>query len=207
MPNCKFDRMIECTNCKSRNIKKIDIYEYHDIFECQDCGVFTFKKQDECCRNPNKIYVFDYYNHIPKFIRLQCKNCGGCLTMTDSFPFDKYSELVTGEFSKDRFNEWKKAKQSDGNSINEISRYIRFSKTTFYRYSIHLQSKHWRILTRQTLDRDSWTCQFCKKAKATEVHHLTYKNLGNESLDELISCCKACHESIHDKSTVPQKNS
>lgn len=187
-----------CRNCNSPNIKVVATYKYHDIFECSDCKNWTRRKIDGCCRNPDEVYVFEYDDSKPKFIRLQCNNCGGCLNMTKPFPFANYSKNVIGEFSKLRFQDWKYEREIESKQIFEISQYIKLTNTTFYKYNFYLLSSEWRILREAILIRDKYICQFCKQAEATEVHHLTYENLGNESPNELISTCNICHLKKHD---------
>lgn len=189
--------MIKCIHCNFENTATLSCYKYHDILECQDCKNWTKNKIETCCRNPDEIYVFEYDEHKPRFIRLQCNNCGGCLTMTKPFPFAEYSNKVEGEFSKLRFQEWKQARQTEGKQIGEIAQYIKFTNTTFYKYNIYLQSYEWKILREEVLNRDNHRCQYCNQAKATEIHHLTYEHLGNELLNELISYCSACHLKVH----------
>jgi len=199
--------MVCCKHCYSEDVKVITSYKYYDIYECQDCGSWTYNIIETCCRDPHEIYVFEYDDHKPKFIRLQCVNCGGCLTMTKPFPFAEYSMIVEGEFSKERFKEWKSDKQAERNLIFNIAQHIKFTKTTFYRYNIYLLSQKWKALRREALTRDGYICQYCKETEATEVHHLSYNNLENESLDELISYCGDCHKKVHDKvKTVPTNN-
>jgi len=44
--------------------------------------------------------------------------------------------------------------------------------------------------------RDNHMCQYCG-GEATEVHHLTYENIGNEPLEDLIAICRLCHKDQH----------
>ena len=59
-------------------------------------------------------------------------------------------------------------------------------------------SKRSQILRKQTLERDSFTCQKCKiddkTGKILEVHHIIplYKD-GKDSLNNTITLCKDCH--------------
>jgi hypothetical protein len=40
-------------------------------------------------------------------------------------------------------------------------------------------------------------CAWCKTITwRTQLHHRTYKNLGNESSDDLIELCLYCHETV-----------
>jgi 5-methylcytosine-specific restriction endonuclease McrA len=34
------------------------------------------------------------------------------------------------------------------------------------------------------------------QSRATQVHHLTYRHLGNEPLFELMAICRDCHEQL-----------
>src|SRR5688572_14858895 len=64
-------------------------------------------------------------------------------------------------------------------------------------YREYLHSSQWAEKRASILNRDSYTCQYCNTAPAEQVHHLSYRNLGNESDFELIAVCIPCHEIIH----------
>lgn len=190
MKNCKF--------CGSENIVRTE-YDFHDAYKCNACNKAFFEKTTECCRNPCEIYVFEFHNNIPKCVRIQCYNCGGCLTMTKPLSKSKFGEKTKGEFSKERYLEWKSKRQSEGNEIYNFTSYINLANSNFYAHRTHLHSEYWKNIRQLVLERDKGICQSCKTEKAKEVHHLTYKNLGNETIDELISYCRACHEKAHGK--------
>jgi hypothetical protein len=61
----------------------------------------------------------------------------------------------------------------------------------------YLQSPLWQSKRELILRRDNYTCQRCQSATATDVHHITYHNLGNEYNFELVSVCRRCHDIIH----------
>ena len=65
------------------------------------------------------------------------------------------------------------------------------------RYIDHLKSDAWREIRRKVLKRAKNICEGCATADATQVHHLTYKNLGRELLWELVAVCDRCHETAH----------
>ena len=158
-----------------------------------------FEKIADCCRNSSERYVDDFHNNVPKFIRIQCDNCGGCLNMTKSLKRAEFGEKTKGEFSKERFLEWKLERQSERSEIYNFTEYINYTKSNHYLHRTHLRSEYWKNIRQLVLDRDKGICQSCKTEKAKDVHHLTYKNLGNETIDELISYCRACHEKAHGK--------
>jgi hypothetical protein len=66
-------------------------------------------------------------------------------------------------------------------------------KVTYLRY---LRSDEWREKRRLVLERDGYRCQLWLQHVATEVHHKSYAHLGHESLEDLISLCRACHKAI-----------
>ncbi len=58
----------------------------------------------------------------------------------------------------------------------------------------------WRKIRKLALDRDNYTCQLCKGAKATQVHHIVPRKLVKvHNLHNLISLCKLCHELTYQK--------
>ncbi|MFN3528594.1 MAG: HNH endonuclease [Bacteroidia bacterium] len=128
-------------------------------------------------------------------------NCFGCLNMTKPLPFKMYADKVRGEsiFLQKEFDDWKVAKNLEANEIYEVEKHLKFKTSNAYFYLSHLQSNYWRSIRLQVLERDEWLCQSCKQTKAIDVHHLTYKNLGNEELNDLISYCRPCHDEVHNK--------
>jgi 5-methylcytosine-specific restriction endonuclease McrA len=63
-------------------------------------------------------------------------------------------------------------------------------------YANYMLSSQWKARCFDVLQRDKYLCQACFKHKATQVHHLTYKRVGKERLEDLISVCKRCHNII-----------
>ena len=63
-------------------------------------------------------------------------------------------------------------------------------------YNSYLESPEWQQRRDLVLKRDNYLCQACLKARATQVHHTTYKHVGHEPLFELVSVCAPCHDAI-----------
>jgi hypothetical protein len=192
---------MECKHCKSQNGRKITSYKFHNVFECYDCKCWTKKIIETCCRNPLEVFVFKYGDFKAEKIHTQCMNCYGCLNMTNPLPFKQYAGKVRREsiFQIEEFEFWKVARNQEGKEIFEVEKYLKHITSNFFFYRNHLQSEYWKRIRLEVLERDRRLCQYCNMAEATEVHHLTYKNLGKEFLHELISYCRACHKKVHGK--------
>jgi len=66
-------------------------------------------------------------------------------------------------------------------------------------YSDYLKSTAWKFNTAKVaaLARDEFKCAMCDDDYKIEVHHIHYYNLGNESQDQLVTLCHACHRYTH----------
>ena len=66
-------------------------------------------------------------------------------------------------------------------------------------YIEYLKSDDWKERRKVLMEQADWTCSKCD-AKANQLHHLNYDNLGEEELDfDVIALCKNCHNEIHEK--------
>lgn len=62
-------------------------------------------------------------------------------------------------------------------------------------YDGYLLSDHWKAFRRKILKRDR-RCRACD-GKAEVVHHLTYRRLGRELMEDALALCFDCHSKIH----------
>ncbi len=72
-------------------------------------------------------------------------------------------------------------------------------------YQSYLNSPKWKATRLKVLRRDKFICQRCKKARATQVHHKTYKRIFKERMGDLISICATCHRNIHGITNKPKR--
>jgi len=63
-------------------------------------------------------------------------------------------------------------------------------------YRRYLRSPQWKARCAAVLKRDKGCCRFCG-GRATQVHHLTYARIFNESLYDLVAICENCHRALH----------
>lgn len=92
----------------------------------------------------------------------------------------------------------------DDNYIDQFSPYNPEAWSTYKDwYYSYLDSWQWSVIRDAVMERDDHTCE-CGD-HATQVHHLTYDNVGDEELDDLVAICRDCHEFEHGlKPTVEQ---
>ena len=68
-------------------------------------------------------------------------------------------------------------------------------------YVKHLMSEKWKQTKLTRLLIDDFKCQQCNKpitAETSHCHHITYQNLGDEGMKDVVSVCPQCHNKIHE---------
>ena len=58
-------------------------------------------------------------------------------------------------------------------------------------------SKKWAWCRSKVLKRDDYKRTECGSTDNLNVHHLTYRNVGNGQLKDLITLCRSCHKKAH----------
>lgn len=67
-------------------------------------------------------------------------------------------------------------------------------------YNEYLNSPEWGSKKKIVHDKYNDKCGLCESKMFLQVHHIHYKNVGNENIEDLILVCKTCHEQIHGRS-------
>lgn len=73
-----------------------------------------------------------------------------------------------------------------------------------YDYGEYLQTDYWRDLRKVTAYLHDYKCDVCGKQtelSKANIHHKTYKNIGNEYTSDLMYLCRKCHETLHKAET------
>lgn len=66
-------------------------------------------------------------------------------------------------------------------------------------YKSYLQTPHWKRVRRAAYGKFGRVCFACgTEEKTIHVHHLSYKNRGQENMDDLMLLCKDCHKMVHE---------
>jgi 5-methylcytosine-specific restriction endonuclease McrA len=68
-------------------------------------------------------------------------------------------------------------------------------------YQEYIKSRAWFAYRRHLIGVMGNCCEFCGSEPGNhnplQLHHLTYKNLGNETFEDLFVLCLSCHEEVH----------
>lgn len=67
----------------------------------------------------------------------------------------------------------------------------------FNEYKKYLSSNHWKNLRERKLESSGRFCRRCGSTKNLQVHHLSYDNLADTSLNQLEVLCVSCHSREH----------
>ena len=181
-PKCKVDSFVHYTN-------KYAIEKW-----CMTCGYFTYT-WFECCENQDINKVIYYMKDNRPSVREQCLNCGKLIpSKAIGFKTVNQEELhYFNESHEANRNEEILFLKKDYKEKKKFNFTIRYYKG----YLEYLRSDKWKEIRLKILKRDNNLCQKCKSEKAYHVHHLTYKNLFHEKLEDLISICIKCHTIEH----------
>lgn len=66
-------------------------------------------------------------------------------------------------------------------------------------YKDYLNSSIWKEKQRFMLKIKNYKCEICESPNSLTVHHITYKNIEHENLDELAVLCASCHFTSHNR--------
>lgn len=66
-------------------------------------------------------------------------------------------------------------------------------------YKEYLKTKHWQnIKNKMYKSKYKYECYCCGAKRGLQLHHKSYKRVGNEKLNDLIYLCGNCHELVHE---------
>lgn len=84
--------------------------------------------------------------------------------------------------------------------LRELGIFIFGSKADFKNktvYKEYIVSETWKEKRKEALHFSDDRCQICYSCEDLEVHHRTYKRLGDEMLSDLTVLCDRCHNIFH----------
>ena len=136
-------------------------------------------------------------------VKKQCLDCGLLVgnpvkRTTESDLLPEIDEAQHPAYEATRKGEWDSVRRRYV-ALQEIRwRGSAEGKSYFQRsHADYLASPGWAERRSLVMDRANGLCEGCRKARASEVHHLSYRNWGSEFLFELVALCGDCHDRIH----------
>lgn len=72
-------------------------------------------------------------------------------------------------------------------------------------YINYIKSNAWNAKRIEAFRHYGNRCYYCDRRKNLHIHHLNYKNLGDENIKDLRVVCEVCHEQIHHRKEKGQK--
>lgn len=169
------DALIEkykCTHEKSELRKRI-----------VEKGIIQFVQQCVRCGNPTS-------NPIARAKAVA--QCGG----HEPPPFD---EKLYSSWKQGYSDGWKQINDDYEKNVAAYEKAQEERSTEWWAWYIeYLKSPEWKAKSQQVILRAQGICEGCRNSKASSVHHLTYKHVGDEFLFELVAVCKQCHDRLHE---------
>jgi hypothetical protein len=125
----------------------------------------------------------------------QCQRCGESRNqpLAKAKALQASGGLEPPPFDDELRDEWEQRRSEAAEQIKE-----RFSREAFFAdYDPYLKSPAWSKRRNLVLKRAAGICEGCGEHPPTQVHHLSYQNVGAEFLFELVAVCEACHDRLH----------
>ena len=66
-----------------------------------------------------------------------------------------------------------------------------------FNYLKYISSRQWKKVRKQKISEAGGKCEECGATHRLEVHHLTYKRLCCERMEDLQVLCRDCHDKKH----------
>lgn len=160
--------------------------EEHEAYRAlmkQDCSHPTTELRE-------RIVAKDGRQHVH-----QCTICG----LAASRALKRDDSLALPSWDQGAWSGWRDAIERQRRTfLTEVfQRQMSEDRRVNWEYRDYLLSERWRSKRGLVLERDGHVCQGCRQQTATQVHHLTYHNLFDEFLFELVSVCDDCHDRLH----------
>lgn len=175
------------TTIDRHNKLRIAHDQHREKFKCMH-------EKKELRRRTLKDGTFSYVEQC-----IKCGHSGRAMPAKVAFEISGGQEIP--DFDNSLQTEWRLAENREANSIRtKLESQDELARKEFWSwYEIYLSSEKWKSKRKKVLERAKGICEGCRENKSEEVHHLSYKNKGNEFLFELVAVCIGCHDRLHSK--------
>lgn len=176
----------------------------HTLYYCNDCNLIFGNKWNDftiCCDYKN-IGIVEYEKKNKVYSKSNmCLNClhkfGGDVKKTTphilSVTYEE-RQIIIDKIQTQYRDLYKPLL----NKVNQVS-LQRIRDQNRSEYIEYLRSDKWKEKRLQRLKLDNFTCQICGIQNGKlDVHHTTYNTFGNESIYDIITLCRPCHNKLHE---------
>tara|TARA_B110001469_G_C9635563_1_gene318626 strand:- start:159 stop:761 length:603 start_codon:yes stop_codon:yes gene_type:complete len=167
-------------------------------FPSRDIDIPSLKRKcssPDACEHPEKEIRRKADKHGKPMFFYQCLSCG-CAAGRRIKKEDVHAPDSVEEFDPDcEKNAWNNYHQRFEKRRLEETALI--ERKWWESYNVYINSPEWGRLRQLVFRRADGVCEGCLSAKATDCHHTTYDNIGQEFLFELLALCNECHTRYH----------
>lgn len=123
--------------------------------------------------------------------------CAFCTHLSFEGPTENYNYnikciILDKEPNPKDYCEYFEPENTKLNTCDLDNLYISFLETCLrISYSDYLNSIYWKLFKERVLSEHNYKCSICGSDKNVDVHHLK-KNLGRETLNDVIVMCNEC---------------
>lgn len=150
-------------------------------------------EEESRCEHPTTELVWTIVGNGSKQLRQQCL---GCFELTNA-PAMAHSRANKDTKFADFEARDRRRKSVSDRIMYAYRRCVQRGGDWWVWYGDYLKSTDWACRRGRVMARANGICEGCRDAMASQVHHLTYKHVGNEFLFELVAVCEECHERLH----------
>jgi hypothetical protein len=151
-----------------------------------------------CLHELEDLVVLECSNGTRQYKR-RCRRCGhksGAIRFSSLTP-SAMSSAKPDEPNRAWWHDWSIRRDK----VDQMARSIRWAPGF---YVLYLASPEWAARRLDVLRRARNWCEVCQDRPAEEVHHLSYRRLGNEPLSDLQAICGPCHRAKHSEPVEPE---
>jgi 5-methylcytosine-specific restriction endonuclease McrA len=152
-------------------------------------------KSEDRCPHEKTVLVWTDYETIGRAYYFECSECWYRVKRLSKKEMTEVDLSTAIEHDDSRRMDWWNKIWDDRKENIKIERQEK-NKEWWEWYNEYLKTPAWLVKREAVLKRENYICQGCGKARATQVHHLTYERVGVEMLFDLVAICKTCHDSI-----------
>jgi hypothetical protein len=155
------------------------------------------------CEHPASALRFRVTSKGARMFARQCLKCGHSVSnWIKAETIDPAERAAAQPFNDDLRESWR-ASIMNAYAARWMDEKTRRDCEWGIEYTRYINSPEWEGRRRKVLERAGKkgltlpTCEACGDRPASEVHHKTYENFGNEPLWDLAAVCEWCHNELH----------